>query len=394
MCFISLKVNQLENNRLHIVAFDIPYPADYGGVMDIFYKVKALSEAGYLITLHCFQYRERTPQAELEKYCTQVHYYKRSFSPLRMLSLKPFIVQSRTDFKLLKNLKLDDAPILFEGLHTCAFIQKRALKNRQKIIRMHNTEWQYYLNLIKTESKLLKKLYFKLESWKLRRFEKKVLPYADTILPISPDDRDYFAELLENIGLTQTQVVYVPPFHPNDAVESRTGTGEYVLFHGKLSVSDNEEAAIYLIDRIFSKQEIPLFIAGKNPSDRLIEKARRYEHIKIMSNPNEAAMTDLIQNAQINVLLSFQKAGMKLKLLNALYRGRHCIVNRHMINNTGLESLCYVKNTSKDIRTTLESLMNVQFSPRQIAERRVILENSFSNKESAAKIISVLNNRT
>lgn len=383
----------MENNRLHIVAFDIPYPADYGGVMDIFYKVKSLSEAGYLITLHCFQYRERTPQAELEKYCTQVYYYKRSFSPLRMLSLKPFIVQSRTDFKLLKNLKLDDAPILFEGLHTCAFIHKRALKNRQKIVRMHNTEWQYYLNLIKTESKLFKKLYFKLESWKLKRFEKRILPYTDFLLPISPDDRDYFTELLENIGLTKTQVVYVPPFHPNAAVESRTGTGEYVLFHGKLSVSDNEEAAIYLIDRIFSKQEIPLSIAGKNPSDRLIEKARPYDHIKIISNPDETTMTDLIQNAQINVLLSFQRAGMKLKLLNALYRGRHCIVNRHMINNTGLESLCYVKNTSKDIRTTLESLMNVQFSLRQIAERRVILENSFSNKESAAKIITVLNHQ-
>ncbi len=384
----------MENNRLHIVSFDIPYPADYGGVMDIFYKVKALSEAGYLITLHCFQYRERTPQAELEKYCTQVYYYKRSFSPLRMLSLKPFIVQSRTDFKLLKNLKLDDAPIIFEGLHTCAFIQKRALKDRQKIVRMHNTEWQYYLNLIKTESKLFKKLYFKLESWKLRRFERRILPHTDSLLTISPDDTDYFGELIENLGLQNTHAVFVPPFHPNTAVESRTGTGEYVLFHGKLSISDNEETAIYLIDRIFSKQEIPLSIAGKNPSDRLIEKARPFEHITIIPNPDEKTMTDLIQNAQINVLLSFQRAGMKLKLLNALYRGRHCVVNRHMINNTGLESLCYIKNTSKDIRVTVESLMNVQFSPRQIAERRVILENQFSNKENAAKIITVLNNHS
>ena len=382
----------MENNRLHIVSFDIPYPADYGGVMDIFYKVKALSEAGYQITLHCFQYRERTPQAELEKYCTQVHYYKRSFSPLRFLSIKPFIVQSRTDFNLLRNLKKDDVPILFEGLHTCAFIQKRVIKDRLKLVRMHNTEWQYYLNLIKTESKFLKKLYFKIESWKLRRFEKKILPHANAILPISPDETDYFSELLENKGLLKTNVVYVPPFHPNTSVESRTGTGEYVLFHGKLSVSDNEEAAIYLIDRIFAKQEIPLYLAGKNPSERLLEKAKRYEHIKIIPNPDETTMTDLIQNAQINVLLSFQRAGMKLKLLNALYRGRHCVVNKHMINNTGLESLCYIKNTSKDIRVTVESLMNVQFSPRQISERRVILEKLFSNKENASKIIAILNN--
>ena len=147
-----------------------------------------------------------------------------------------------------------------------------------------------------------------------------------------------------------------------------------------------------MIDRIFAKQEIPLCLAGKNPSERLIEKAKRYDHIKIIPNPDEATMTDLIQNAQINVLLSFQRAGMKLKLLNALYRGRHCVVNKHMINNTGLESLCYIKNTSKDIRVTVESLMNVQFSPRQISERRVILEKLFSNKENASKIIAILNN--
>jgi hypothetical protein len=384
-------MNQLRNNRLHIISFDIPYPADYGGVMDIFYKVKALHEAGMSITLHCFQYRERTPQAELEKYCTQVHYYKRTMSPLSMLSFQPFIVHTRSDAKLLKNLKADDAPILFEGLHSCAFIHKSALKNRHKLVRMHNTEWEYYRNLMQTETNLLKKFYFKMESRKLKRFEKHILPHIETVLSISPDDTDYFSEMVEKENLPQTQVVFVPPFHPNSAVESKAGTGEFVLFHGKLSVSDNEEAAIYLIDRIFSKHEIPLSIAGKNPSERLLAKARLHEHITIIPNPDEATMTDLIQNAQINVLLSFQRAGMKLKLLNALYRGRHCVANRNMVQNTGLESLCYVKNTSRDIRATVESLMNVQFSPRQIAERRDILEKQFSNKENAAKIIAVLN---
>ena len=32
--------------HLHVIAFDVPYPANYGGVIDVFYRVKALSEAG------------------------------------------------------------------------------------------------------------------------------------------------------------------------------------------------------------------------------------------------------------------------------------------------------------------------------------------------------------
>jgi hypothetical protein len=407
-----------KNKNLHIIAFDIPFPADYGGVMDVFYKIKALAEAGFHITLHAFQYRERSPQAELEKYCSQVHYYPRNLSPFKLLRLQPFIVASRASRQLLKNLKADDAPILFEGLHTCAFIDAAILsaktptsnpqdsfvhrtssptglplgeeRGRQKIIRMHNVEWEYYRDLKKTESSWLKRLYFKLESWKLRRFEAKAVAHATALLTISPDDTSYFEELTERLSAAKTQVQFVPPFHPNAFVESRTGRGDYVLFHGKLSVSDNEEAAIYLIKKVFAQHAIPLSIAGKNPSERLLSLAKQYEHITIIPNPTESEMNALIQNAQINVLLSFQRSGMKLKLLNALFRGRYCVVNRHMVQNTGLESLCYVKNTSKDLRATIESLMNVQFSQKQIEERREILERQFANKQNAAHIAAIL----
>ena len=30
--------------EIHIITFDIPYPANYGGVIDVFYKIKALKE--------------------------------------------------------------------------------------------------------------------------------------------------------------------------------------------------------------------------------------------------------------------------------------------------------------------------------------------------------------
>jgi hypothetical protein len=382
--------NTTQIKQLHIISFDIPFPADYGGVMDVFYKIRALHEQGTQITLHCFQYGDRTPQAELEQYCTKVHYYPRSMSPFNMLSTRPFIVVSRQHRALLKNLQADNAPILFEGLHTCACINEKILRGRLKLIRMHNVEWEYYRNLNELESRIWKKIYFKTESKKLQRFENQILRYADGLLTISPDDTAYFEEKAENLGLAHLKIQFVPPFHPNETVECRQGTGDYVLFHGKLSVSDNEEAAIYLIKKVFSQRDIPLIVAGKEPTERLFQITQQYDNVSLIANPSERDMKDLIQNAQINVLVSFQRSGMKLKLLNALYRGRHCVVNRHTIQNTGLESLCIVRNTSKDIGATVESLMNVQFSQNSIAERKAILENGFSNRENAAKIISLI----
>ena len=44
------------NKHLHIVSFDVPYPPDYGGAIDVYYKLKALHEEGIKIYLHCFEY--------------------------------------------------------------------------------------------------------------------------------------------------------------------------------------------------------------------------------------------------------------------------------------------------------------------------------------------------
>jgi Glycosyl transferases group 1 len=380
----------LKTNYLHIISFDIPFPADYGGVMDVFYKLKALHEAGLKIVLHCFQYRDRQAQSELEKYCEKVYYYKRNLSLLGMLSSQPFIVKSRTSSALLKNLKSDNYPILFEGLHTCGIIDDKILRGRFKIIRMHNVEWEYYRNLEALENRIANKIYFKTESLKLQKFESYAIKQAQSILTISPDDEEYFKQLCEKQNLNENIVNYIPPFHPNSTVDSKTERGEYVLFHGKLSVPDNEQGAMYLIKKVFSKVDVPFIIAGKDPSVSLIDLARKYDNITIKANPNEETMNDLIQNAQINLLVSFQRSGMKLKLLNALYRGRFCIANRSMIQNTGLESLCIVKNTSKEIAATIESYMNLQFSNKQISERREILEKAFSNKINALKIVDIL----
>ena len=381
----------MTNNYLHIVAFDIPFPADYGGVMDIFYKVKSLHQLGVKIKLHCFQYRERQPQSELLKYCETVEYYPRKTHPLSILSRNPYIVQSRAHRALLKNLQADSYPILFEGLHCSAFIHHDSLRNRVKILRMHNVEWEYYRNLKDLENSIFKRLYYWTESSRLKRFEKQALQHANIILTISADDTAYFEQLAEKIAPDKnTSVVHIPPFHPNASVESRMGRGEGVLFHGKLSVPDNEQVALYLIKKVFSRKAIPLSIAGKDPSKTLIDAAKPYDNVTIVANPDENTMNTLIQNAQINIVLSFQKSGMKLKLLNALYRGRFCIVNDQIIHNTGLERLCYIKNGSKDIAATVESLMNVQFSQKQIEERKALLDQTFSNLHNAQKIADLI----
>ena len=41
---------------LHIVCLAQPYPPNYGGAVEMYYKLKALHAAGVKITLHIFLY--------------------------------------------------------------------------------------------------------------------------------------------------------------------------------------------------------------------------------------------------------------------------------------------------------------------------------------------------
>ncbi|MCC7466275.1 MAG: glycosyltransferase [Saprospiraceae bacterium] len=370
---------------LHIISFDIPYPANYGGVIVIFNQIKALHAQGVKVILHCYQYGDRKPQPELANYCHEIYYYKRSRSVFYQASLLPFIMRTRQSSALLKRLKKDQYPILFEGMHTAGLIWHPSLKSRHKLIRMHNIEWQYYesLSQLTPATAPLEKAYYFSESIKLQRIEPKVVLHADEIITISSTDEAYYRALKANTH-------YIPAFHPNEAVESQSGKGEFVLFHGKLSVPDNELAAMWIIREVFADFDIPMVIAGMAPSDRLKELVSQYEHIRLVENPEEAQMTSLLSKAHINLLISFQSSGVKLKLINALFRGRFCIVNDPMVRGTGLAKLCYVRNSAAAIRQTIEALINAPFEQGKIAERKSVLEAEFSNVENAKKLIQLI----
>ena len=109
------------------------------------------------------------------------------------------------------------------------------------------------------------------------------------------------------------------------------------MYHGNLSVAENNEAALYLTNNVFSKLAFKCIIAGNNPSKELQQAVLSFKNIEIIDKTNSEHISELISNAQVNVLHTFQATGIKLKLLNALFLGRYCLGNKEMIKNTGLE---------------------------------------------------------
>jgi hypothetical protein len=371
----------LPAKKLHIISFDVPYPPNYGGVIDVFYKLKALHEQGCEITLHCFDYG-RGQQTELEKYCKNVHYYKRNMSLTKMFSKLPYIVNTRNSEALIHNLLQNNAPILFEGLHSCYFLNDKRLSKRFKIVRTHNIEHDYYANLAQSEKKILKQIYFKQESARLKVFEHE-LQYADLIAAISANDAYHFKRNFKS-------VYTVSAFHPYNKVTINEGLGKYALYHGNLAVAENNLGALYLVNEVFDKTNFPLIIAGSAPSNELKEAVKKHEHITLKGDISTEEINSLISNAQINVLPTFQATGIKLKLLAALFSGRHCLVNNPMVANTGLEELCIVRDSASEMAKEINLLKSFPVTTAMIEQRKRLLENSFSNSYNAKLLMDFL----
>ena len=362
----------------------MPYPPNYGGVIDVFYKLKSLHKAGIRIHLHCFEYPGRDRADELKKYCEEVHYYQRKVGWRSALSFKPYIVASRKSETMIRRLMEDDYPILFEGLHSCYYIADKRLEGRFKIYRESNIEHRYYFNLFKVDKKLSSKIYYLLASCKLR-FYQKVLKNASLMLAVSQKDTIYLKKHFKNV-----KVFYLPSFHPNEEVSCLTGRGEYALYHGNIEVPENAHAAEYLVNEVFNDIGIPLVIAGMNPPERIQRLGEKNNQIRLIANPDDEKMFDLISNAHVNVLVTFQATGLKLKLLNTLYRGRFCLVNRKMLNGTRLDDLCVIGDNSSALKGHLAQLFESEFDISEIERRKEALKELYSNERNARHLIKLV----
>ena len=372
--------------ELHIVCLDVPWPADYGGAIDMMNRIKMFHQLGILIHLHYFSYNERGTPNELNQFCETINVYSRE-KIQSVFSLKtPYIVSSRINEQLIERLQKDKHPILLDGIHCAGILPRLDRQNRKIVVRMHNEESVYYKELARAEHSLLKKLFFYNESRLIKKFSHH-LPGDSVYACISEND----ATILEN-EYKLNNVKFLPAFPAWQNVTGQEGQGNLCLYHGNLSVPENEKAAAWLICKVFTKARVPFVIAGKKPSKRLQKIAGLCQHTCLVADPSETEMDDLVHKAHIHVLPCFNKnvTGIRLKLLHALFEGRHCVVNDPMVSGTGLEDACHIGNSATAFASIILQLYHQPFTKEEIILRKQLLGTTYDNEKNTRQLIQWL----
>lgn len=368
--------------HLHIVCLDVPWPADYGGAVDMMNRIIELKKMDVSIHLHYFSYNDRGVPNELNQFCESIQVYERHTGRKGLSGKLPYIVASRINEELIANLKKDDYPVLLEGIHCTGILTFLDISKRKVVVRLHNDESVYYRELARADASFWKKIYYKRES---RLLEK----YAHTL----PDDCVYACISQEDVNRLQKEgrlhhVRFLPAFPSFQQVNGEEGVGTLCLYHGNLSVPENEEAALWLLRKVFTRIKKPFVIAGKKPSKRLEKMAHLYQHTCLVADPSESELHDLIHKAHINLLPCFNKemTGIRLKLLHALFEGRHCIVNEPMVRGTGLDGACHIASSAEAFASVIMQLYHQPFTNEEITLRKRLLGAAYNNEKNAREL--------
>ena len=162
------------------------------------------------------------------------------------------------------------------------------------------------------------------------------------------------------------------------------------MYHGNLSVAENSLAAKFMISRIWEDSFPELVIAGLNPPGWLLKMAGDHGNIRIVSNPTDDQMYQLIREAQVNVMVTFQPTGLKLKLLNALFNGRFCLVNPQMVAGTTLGGLCTIASSPEEFKTSVMKIFSREFDKSLVSKRESVLMTSYSNQNNCKILKEIL----
>lgn len=369
----------MKKETLHIISFDNPFPPVYGGVIDVFFKIKALYELGFEIYLHCFVKEIPIDNCVLKNFVKEIYFYEKKYKFLNILSFTPFSVVSRYDENMIFNINRIEGAILFEGLQSTYVLNKQVFKNRNIFLRLHNLESDYYNGLYKSEKNYIKKLLLGLEALKYKPYQE-IIRKFDAVFTLSHFETDF-------VNFHYNNAHYIPVFHGNPAVVELSSFGKFAIYHGDLRLADNKRAVLFLIDVFIKIPDYQLVIASKDGKFFVESHIQSMSNVSFFEIENYSQLEHLLSEAHINVMLSFQKSGTKLKVVNSLYKSRHCIINKNMVDDEKICNLCTIAENEIDFITNINKLRN---EPYLDSKRREIILNTLLNDEKNAVAITTI----
>ncbi len=389
----------MENRENIVVCLSrFPYPLEKGDKLRAFHQLKSLS-AEYNITLICTTDEEITPVnfAIVKAFCSDVHLFKLSkigllFTLLtHLFSHKPFQVQyfyrfsiSRKISRLIEELK--PAAIYCQLIRTTEYAKN--YHACPKTLDYMDALSKGMERRIETEP-WFKSWFYKIETRRLKNYERSVFDYFENHTIISDQDKHYIAHPKSRKIITVPNGVAPEFFERLDVRKTHD-----LIFTGNFSYAPNINAALFIAQKIvpeLNKQNYfpKILLAGANPSSDV--KNLENEWITVTGWVDD--IRESYQSAQLFIAPLFIGTGLQNKLLEAMASGLPCITTSLVNNALGAhngENILLAENLTEFVEKIMEYKTNVGSFSEITHNGTAFVKNNYSWETQNEKLLSLL----
>lgn len=317
-----------------------PYPLEKGDKLRAYHQIKELSKS-FDVTLICTSEHpiDHKHKAELNSFCKEIYIFRISkwglllqmiygvFNQLPFQVLYFYRYKHHRNIQLiLNNLKPDH--VFCQLVRMSEYVKKEHLL--PKTLDYMDSLSKGMERRIQTES-WYKRWFFRMESERLKRYERAQFDYFDNKLIISKQDQ----QLIQHPENHKIRIL------PNgiDSIFFEQLSLEKsfdIVFTGNLSYPPNVEAACFLVENILPlllkhQPHLKVLLSGANPSKRVIKL--QSSHVCVTGWVQD--IRESYQKSRVFVAPLFIGTGLQNKLLEAMASGLPCVTTALVNNSLG-----------------------------------------------------------
>jgi hypothetical protein len=199
--------------------------------------------------------------------------------------------------------------VIYNHLESIALVD---LSAKNKVLIHHNNEGKLAKTLAYKEKSILKKLFYFIESYKIRLLEKTLKYHSLLHFVLSADE-------MEEISVMVNEKCRLFPIQIGLEVMEYKQEDDFLYIFGNWDYLPTREGLEYVIDFLDrTKHSIKLKVSGYCSSEEFILRLKNISYIEYLGFVEEQVVKKLLNTAKVTIIPIFSGAGVKIKLVEAL----------------------------------------------------------------------------
>lgn len=366
-----------------VVAPFFPLPSNYGGKKDVWNRIVALSNLGYIIDLiytDSDDYSNTELDLILKTKVRNSFFVKRTDGFFYLLSKDPYQVTTRANLKNFKFIDVEYDITILESESVGNILKNTSLQSKKFVLRVHNNESKYFYSLAKSAIPKPSFIYYLLDGIRYKYYSSYIFERIDNFLFISKD------EMESSIYLThKNYIALLPDFELSETVSYQKKSCPVAIFIGSLFMQNNREAVDWYLQKVHQQiiSEIPdykFIVVGSTKGKNLEAEISTWRNIKSVEVYTDVPDVNKYYNdAMVFVNPMINGAGVKVKSVECIIKGVPLVSTRVGIEGIGLTNSLEVliaKDERDFVEMTLRTLKDVGLRETLVTNAQAFLKNT------------------